>query len=457
MRSPRRSAGSERRDQRLERRDSWLILGALAALVLVNVPELGSDPWPFEPGSFSASGPLSFVVDAVGGEWDPEALRAGALLAGIMIALTAAASLAGRLWSPRWLAGLAVVVVALILLPAVFLQAALRDSTERWFFVNDSTYQIELAGEALRAGDDPYGHDYRTSGLERVYSFDGSVAYRFPGGPERPTFDHFVYFPGAALSGALWTILPSPLDDYRFFVALATLASFLAVLAFRAPLGLRLAVGAVAAANPLAVRAAWFGTADATSIVFLLFAFALLTRARWVAAAATLGVAIVFKQFAVVALPFFAVAVLTLAGRTVALRAAAACAGVLAVGFLPFIAWDPGAFFADTLPAGDDTYPIVGPGLSSLLVEAGAIADRTSGYPMALFLAVVWLPLTVWLIWTQWRARTLWGAAIAFTISIFIFILLGRIVQPSYFLWPLTGLLASVLLAFGPLERAEGR
>ena len=440
---------------RFERRDAWLILGTLAVLVLVNLPELGSDPWPFEPGPFSASGPLGFVVDAVGGEWDPEALRAGAVLAGLVVALTAAFSLAGRVWSVRWLAGVAAVVVALLLLPAVFLQAGLRDSTERWFFVNDSTYQIELAGEALRAGDNPYGHDYRTSGLERMYSFDGSVSYRFPGGPERPTFDHFVYFPGAALSGALWTVLPSPVDDYRFFVALATLASFLAVLCFRAPLGLRLALGAVAAANPLAVRAAWFGTADATSVVCLLFAFALLTRARWVAAGATLGLAIAFKQFAVVALPFFALAVLMLAGRQVALRAGAACAGVVAVCFLPFIAWDPGAFFADTLPAGDDSYPIVGPGLSSLLVEVGVIADRTSGYPMALFLALFWLPLTAWLVWTQSRTRTLWAAALGFTISIFVFILLGRLLQPSYFLWPLTGLIAAVLLAFAPPRAAR--
>jgi hypothetical protein len=442
----------------MSRRDGWLILGTLAALVLVNVPELGSDPWPFEPGDFSPRGPLSFVLDAVGNEWDPEALRAGALLAGLVVALTAAATpLVGR-WPTGVLAGVAAVVVALLVLPAVFLPIALRDSTARWFHVNDSTYQIELGGELLRDGENPYGHDYRTSGLERVYSFDGSVAYRFEGGSERPSFDNFVYFPLAAVSGAVWTALPRPWDDYRLFVALATLVSFLAVLAFRAPLAWKLAAGAVAAANPLAVRAAWFGTADATSIVFLLLAFALLTRTRWIAAAAVLGIAILFKQFAVVALPFFAVMVLMQAGRRVALQAGAACLGVVVIGFLPFLIWDAGAVLSDTLPAGDETYRIVGPGLSSLLVEIGVIEDRTSPYPFLPLLLVLWLPLTAGLVWSQWRARTLWAGAIGFAISMFVFLLLGRILQPSYFVWPLAGIVAAVLFsASGPLRSPDAR
>jgi len=47
--------------------------------------------------------------------------------------------------------------VVLLVVPAVTLQAALRDSTEQWFFTNDSNYQIELAGERLLDGENPYG------------------------------------------------------------------------------------------------------------------------------------------------------------------------------------------------------------------------------------------------------------------------------------------------------------
>jgi hypothetical protein len=435
----------------LARVDGWAVLATLAVLVLVNVPTLGADPWPFEPGAITAGGPLGFVVDAVGGEWDPEALRAGALVGGLAVALVAAASILTLRWSAKLVGALAACVVVLLVVPAVLLQAGLRDSTEPWFFTNDSTYQIELAGDLLRDGDNPYGHDYGTSGLERFYSLDGTVAEETRA--ERPALHHFLYFPGPAISAAPWSALPDPWDDYRFVVVLATLGCFAAVLVFRAPLGWRLAAAAVAAANPLAVRAAWFGNADATSLVFLLLAFALLTRARWIWTGAFLGLAIVFKQFALLVLPFFAVMALQRADRRDAWRAAAACGAVVLVGFLPFLAWDPGAFVGDTLPAGDDTYRIVGPGLASALVELGLIETRTSGYPFLALALLLWLPLTAWLVWKQVQARALWVGAAGFAVSMLVFLFLSRVFQPSFLVWPLVAVLVAVLLAVSERTR----
>ena len=95
--------------------------------------------------------------------------------------------------------------------------------------------------------------------------------------------------------------MPSPFDDYRVLVLLATIGCFFAVLLFDAPLPWRLAVGSAVAASPLLVRGAWFGTADATAILALLLAFALLTRSRYVWAAVALAAAILLKQFALVA------------------------------------------------------------------------------------------------------------------------------------------------------------
>ena len=438
---------------------AWIVVATLAGLVLVNAPVLGSDPWPFDPGSIEPHGSLSFVVDAVGSEWDPEALRAGALVAGLVVVLVAIGSWFLRTWTR--IAVAALVVVALLLLPAVLLQVALRESTAPWFYVNDSTYQIEIGGELVRDGENPYGYDYRSSGLERFYSFDGSVAYDFERpaseGPPvvRPSFHHFVYFPGPALSAAGWTALPRPWDDYRLLVALATLASFFAALAFRAPLPWRLAVGAVAAGNPLAVRAAWFGTADATSVVFLLLAFAFVSRTRYAAAGAALGAAILFKQFALLAVPFFVVMVVGRVGLRGAARATAALAAVVIAGCLPFLAWDFGAFLADAIPASDETYRIAGPGLASLLVELGVIGDRAGPYPFLALLTLVWLPLTAWLVWSQLRRRAVWFGAAGFAASVFVFIFLLRVLQPSYLVWPLAGLLAAVLLAAPDRGRLE--
>ena len=79
-----------------------------------------------------------------------------------------------------------------------------------------------------------------------------------------------------------------------------------AALAFRGPLAVRLALGALLVCNPIAVRSAWFGQNDAPSLLLLVLAFALVTRRRFGWAAASLAGAVLLKQFALVALPFLA-------------------------------------------------------------------------------------------------------------------------------------------------------
>ena len=129
--------------------------------------------------------------------------------------------------------------------------------------------------------------------------------------------------------------MPSPFDDYRVLVLLATIGCFFAVLLFDAPLPWRLAIGSIVAASPLLVRGAWFGTADAPSSALLL-AFALLTRSRYVWAAVALAAAILLKQFAVVALPFFVVMFLARGfPRQTLTRAAAAFAACSSRGSSP--------------------------------------------------------------------------------------------------------------------------
>ena len=151
----------------LSGRWAWLVVGTLGLLVVLAVPTLGSDPWAFRPGHVHPTGILAFVVRAGHERWDLGLLRTPPVLAGLLIVALAALLLAaGRL--RVWLAaGAAAVVVLVLVLPGVLLQAGLRQSTAPWFFTNDSTYQIELAGSLVRHGHNPYGHDYSRSGLER--------------------------------------------------------------------------------------------------------------------------------------------------------------------------------------------------------------------------------------------------------------------------------------------------
>jgi hypothetical protein len=436
-----------------ERLGSWALVGVLFALVAITLPELGSDPWRFRPGDVDPEGPLAPLVRAAGEEWDLGIPRASAFLAGLLCGGAALLLLVRPKAMTKGLAVSLILAVGLLLAaPATLLQLGLRDSTAPWFFTNDSTYQAELGGELLLEFDNPYGHDYRESGLERFYTRDGSVSERVR--EREVALEHFAYFPGSVVTAALWRLLPEPFDDYRLFVLLCTLAMLPAALAFRGPLAARLVLGALLVCNPIAVRSSWFGQNDAPSLLLLVLAFALVSRRRFGWAAAALGGAVLLKQFALVAVPFLALMILRaegVRGRDAALRAlrkpALAFGGVLAAGILPFLAVDPVAFYDDTIRYGAGTYRIVGYGLSAILVEVGAIDDRDGAYPFALIALLTWLPLTVWLLLVQHRAAGLWVGAAGFAISILWLMFIGRTFNNYYLVWPMTGAVVAALMA----------
>jgi hypothetical protein len=478
-----RERRSEVGGERLSTLGSWAVVGVLFVLVAITLPELGSDPWRFRPAAVDPQGPLAPLVRAAGEEWDLGIPRAAAFLAALLCGAAAIWLLAQRARDglPRWAAVTLILAVGLLLTaPATLLQLGLRDSTAPWFFTNDSTYQAELGGELLLDLDNPYGHDYRESGLERFYTRDGSVSERVR--EREVALEHFAYFPGAVVTAAVWRVLPEPFDDYRLLVLFCNLGMLAAALAFRGPLGARLALGALLVCNPIAVRSAWFGQNDAPSLLLLVLAFALASRRRFGWAAAVLGGAVLLKQFALVAAPFLALMIVRESGaladsRSGTLRGAApapasasprraaldalrrptfAFAGVLAAGILPFLAVDPVAFYEDTIRYGAGTYRIVGYGLSAILLEAGIVEDREGAYPFALLALLTWVPLTLWLLLVQRRSPELWVGAAAFAVSILWLMFIGRTFNNYYLVWPMTGAVAAALMAVAS-QRAPDR
>ena len=432
----------------MTRREGLILSAVLVTLVAIALPELGSDPWHFRPPNVDPQGPLAPLVRAAGEEWDLGIARASAFLAALLCGGFATVLLTRtRPALPAWTGVALVLAVGVLLIaPSTLLQLGLRDSTAPWFFTNDSTYQVELGGELVLDGDNPYGHDYTHSGLERFYTRDGSVFERVR--QDEVALRHFAYFPGAVLSAAVWRVLPDPFDDYRLLVLLATLALLPAALLFRGPLGWRLAIGAVLVCNPIAIRSAWFGQNDAPSLLLLVLSFALLTRRRFAWAAALLAGAILLKQFAVVAVPFM----LLMVPREEWKRAGIAFGAVLAVGTLPFLVADPGAFWDDTVRYGAGTYRIVGYGLSAILIRVGILDDRDGSYPFALIALLTWVPLTVWLLYAQRRAHDLWLGAVAFAVSILWLMFIGRTFNNYYLVWPMTGAIVAALMALGTLR-----
>ena len=440
----------------LGERGAWALVGVLFFFVAINLPELGSDPWPFRPGAVDAQGPLGPLVSAAGEEYDLGIPRACAFLAGLLCGAAALLLMVRpRAWSARMAVALVLAVGLLLTAPATLLQLGLRDSTAPWFFTNDSTYQVELGGELLLELDNPYGHDYRRSGLERFYTRDGSVSERVR--EREVSLGHFAYFPGSVISAAVWRVLPEPFDDYRLLVLVCNLAMLAAALAFRGPLSVRIALGALLVCNPIAVRSAWFGQNDAPSLLLLVLAFALASRRRFGWAAASLAGAILLKQFALVALPFLALMLWSMGARGAELkRAALAFCAVIAVCVLPFLIAGPVAFYEDTIRYGAGTYRIVGYGLSAILVETGVVADRDGAYPFGLLVLLTWLPLTAWLLLLQRRRPELWLAGAAFAVSVLWLMFIGRAFNNYYLVWPMTGSVIAALLAIGCARARDG-
>jgi uncharacterized membrane protein len=203
------------------------------------------------------------------------------------------------------------------------------------------------------------------------------------------------------------------------------------------------------AANPAVVRGAWFGTADAPTLLLLLAAFGLALRRRPGWSGLALGAAILTKQYALAAAPFVIATLLVRGARRDALRAVVTGCAVIAAGFLPFLIADVGDVWTDTVRYGAGTYRIVGYGLSALLLRAHVLSDRNGAYPFFPLVLAVWLPITAFLVRSQLLARSLWIGCAGFTASVFVLLFVGRVFQISYLVYPLTGLVLSGLVALG--------
>lgn len=312
-------------------------------------------------------------------------------------------------------AAIAVLLVTAFLLPqAVLLALRAPDAP-----VQDGLLITDAAAGRLLRGLDPYGHDYIDSAALR--------AFWLPELPVNPLLGHYVYPPGMILL-ALPLRLAGVSAAWLWLPGLAALAG-----------AAWLAGGArwliAAAASPLLLLDYLYLFNDLFALAAALLAIALLGRGRFFAAGLALGAALALKQTAVVLVP----ALLLLAyrlGRGDALGLLGGAGVLLAVAAVPFLVWSPRAFLADTAAyfyaSGVDAFPIRGPGLPGLLLDAGLLPGRWAAYPAALVqgaAALVVLAAGWWSLARRFSWPRLWGwtallAAVAF--------LLGRTLAPNY-------------------------
>jgi hypothetical protein len=270
--------------------------------------------------------------------------------------------------------------------------------------IGDGALQTQQAGGLFLHGSDPYGADYAALGLGRT-----PWAEPFP----NPALHHAVFWPGQFL-------LPLPLQalsqtvlhwwDQRVFLLLAGVAIWIVLRLLLPGMAGRAAAGAFFL-MPGHSLVAILGDNDLTMVAVLLAALLAAQRRQFLVMGLLLGLAVATKQHALLAAPFIVWWALARGASLPAVaRSAVSGMAALTAVLLPFLLWNPHAFFQDTIVfvtgGGAEAYPINGFGLSAMLLAAGVIHGSRDAFPFAPIEAVVGIALWAWAyVWIRTRRQ----------------------------------------------------
>lgn len=302
-------------------------------------------------------------------------------------------------------------------------------------FIQDGALIAEEAARGLLDGNNPYAASY-TNGPAGQWD-SGKVEFSFGDDVYRmdnPALDHYTYPP-------LTFLLPVP------FVMLKDALPWLADFRILTALCMAIAVGVLARCfhnthrwvpvlltllllNPFSAIFTITGYNDAIVFIFMALTGLALHSRRWTLAGMAFGFALLTKQTALL----FAPMLLGLwwyrseksFGRV--LRVALPAIIVFSIVVLPFVLWDPPAFFEDVLlyPSGNAaiSYPMVGYGFSVFLVSVMRYALTDTGFPFFIPQLLIGLPVFAALIIKRpCKPGTGWiilaGTLLSFTLMFF--------------------------------------
>ena len=294
-------------------------------------------------------------------------------------------------------------IVSLYALPVVAAIVRWHVAPSSTALIGDGAYQTQLAGDFVLRGIDPYGADYASAGL-------GAAPWgeSFPS----PALHHLVTWPGQFV----W---PLPLqlaarqlgwwDERVFLLVAAGVTWWLLARLFPGVPG-RLAATAFFLI-PGHSLVAVLGDNDLPMLALVLGALLAADRRRYWLMGLLLGLAVVTKQHALLAVPVVGVWAIVRGAEVRGLLRAAVLASIAAVATLtPFLLWNAGAFFRDTIVfvagSGVDAYPINGFGLSAFLLSSGVIHGARDAFPFVAIEVVVGVAIwTIGWLWIRARAR----------------------------------------------------
>jgi hypothetical protein len=266
-------------------------------------------------------------------------------------------------------------------------------------FHDGGVAQTEMAARALAAGENPYAVTYDRPPMSRSPDSnpEGWRRLGYPAG--NPAYAHVPYPPGGLIVATATLLAGEAVFgayDVRF-PYLACAIALAAILGSLVPRGSpRRIVWLITLLSPLLREYLILGRNDVLVLVPLAAFGVLFMRQRWRASAIALGVALAMKQFALFALPFWALVVARRTSwRTAARLGWPAFAIPIAIS-LPFFVWDPGAFVDDVflfnVGVGEGAYPVRwdGFGVTPIAYALGLVDSPAGSNPLGwLFFPIV--------------------------------------------------------------------
>jgi hypothetical protein len=327
-------------------------------------------------------------------------------------------------------------------------------------FAHDSVIQTEVAINFLLDGKNPYVEDYFGTPFE-----DWPPPY--PGLSVNPAIYHYIYMPFMFLFPLPFQVLGEALwgwfDQRLLYLVALPIVLFVGQRLIRDP-SKQLMWLLIMGLSPTWVPSFIEGRNDMPVILWVVLAIFMLHRGRMNVAAILLALACNTKQFSWFLVPFFFVYV---AGTHIAgadtlkqgLRRAAVPFITFCLTFgvivLPFIIWNPAAFFEDTLSfysgSTEHTLPIAGFGFSMVLPELGIIDSVYAPFPHGRLQMLFGLPVLAVLLIRQWRHNQLRLAIVHYTMGLFVSGFFGRRFFDSYLSFIIA--LATLAMLMVPPER----
>ncbi len=322
----------------------------------------------------------------------------------------------------------------IIIAPAL----TVRISAGNNIYIHDNIQQLEAATAFLINGQNPYEQDYSAFFIanEQIVTTTGKIL-------PNPANSHVISLPGHILLSVPLYLSSNFFYDFydqRILYFLALFISIFILLLIPKTIEHKIILGSLFALNPLLLKFFFVGRNDVLLLFFIIATIYLLLKNRHRLGAVMLGISCSIKHFAFFLVPFVIAYYywqtptnLNFSNRLVlVLKKIWPLPTVWLVINMPFIIWNPSAFYQDIVayPLGltADTYPINGFGISAWLANN----DINIFFPLWLIQLIVSALLLYLLLRFQKKYNSPSTLIYNFTILLFVYLFLGRFFNDNY-------------------------